>query len=592
MTGDPPGDQPKEKDQLKDTAEAAASKVEVDTKKITKKELVAVGEVFKKEKVQKETQALLVLGMSPQDAAAKVADAAEKRANYMKQYAHVDGDLELRNHFREIARAQYDKNIDHAEEERLAGLKLEQMVADMTPEQKERYDSIPLFDDGWGEATNLIKLRFLTDDYYKLVYTTQEESKDDAARTRGTAEVNAAKANIEGSISALQLTLYQKMFWQDKQSKCEQQLLDCDDPQKKKQLEQELETCKKNVADPFPGGSKLLATIQNKNKKKEPTKDDAAKDGEAKCNASECTCSFPEDTKLSPYKSDTENMKAAIKGIAHYIDSYINAKLELHEKAILDLNDTVFKLAGEFNHLKIKHDNLQSMVELMTRQPSRLVSICIHIAFQCKIPTDSSRDSGVKTRSQLRSINPGTEFCVTVPLDAKASVLLIFVEGKTGVAKDALVLYKKDKVTLLDLETPVSQCGTTVVAKLKGGLAGGAKAKPNKPNPKKTKKDKKKRAGTFALFTQGTQGDVEIATSVYELTDRRLGMRMFWAIYKGGEENELNLYFNHGDVVQQNRIVELQLSIVNEIFGGSRYALSEEEIQTNYLRFFEIDEET
>ena len=145
---------------------------------------------------------------------------------------------------------------------------------------------------------------------------------------------------------------------------------------------------------------------------------------------------------------------------------------------------------------------------------------------------------------------------------------------------------------MLDLETPVSQCGTTVVAKLKGGLAGGAKAKPNKPNPKKTKKDKKKRAGTFALFTQGTQGDVEIATSVYELTDRRLGMRMFWAIYKGGEENELNLYFNHGDVVQQNRIVELQLSIVNEIFGGSRYALSEEEIQTNYLRFFEIDEET
>ena len=150
---------------------------------------------------------------------------------------------------------------------------------------------------------------------------------------------------------------------------------------------------------------------------------------------------------------------------------------------------------------------------------------------------------------------------------------------------------------MLDPEMLIDEAldkGDTVVVSI-GGLSGGAKAKPNKPNPKKVKKDKKKRAGTFAIFTQpsGYQSALGIATSVYDHDDKQLGMLMFDAIYKGGEENELNIYFNQGDAYQQNRVVQLQLSVVNEIFGGNavNHGLSEEEIQTNYLRFFELDEE-
>ena len=553
-----------------------------------------------------------------------------------------------------------------------------------------------------------------TEEEITRYWETSENALDVASQQEDDQQEVAAaetKTDIEGSISALQLTLYQKINWQTRQTKCEQQLLHCDDPQKRKQLEQELEICKRNVADPFPGGSKLLATIQkedtfplnilvlgfpkhlvvdkcspkttlktlykkvlkglahedyqgefgsgegmqlwkssviepyswvhmdhDKKPKKPlseynvtsaedaaqtkfvvthdeglPASDDkrwplsyvmqseqlAAKDDATKVDM--CTCPIPKDMLPSDDKSEMENMKAIIKGLVHHM-GIMYASRDLHAKAFQESHKTCQALADSLNHFKNELVDLQCyvytqlgpMVELMTRQPSSLVSICIRIAFNYEIPTDSKRfgDSGVKTRSQM--CLAGKEFCCTVSLFAKASVLLHHVEGQTGVEKDVLVLYKKDEVTVIDPETPVHECGGTVVAKLGGGLAGGAKANPNKPNPKKVKKDKKQkhRAGTFALFTQGTPGDVQNALSVYEGTDRQLGMRMFDAIYKGGEENELNIYFNQGDAYQQNRIVELQLSVVNEIFGGSRYALSEEEIQTNYLRFFEIDEET
>ncbi len=51
---------------------------------------------------------------------------------------------------------------------------------------------------------------------------------------------------------------------------------------------------------------------------------------------------------------------------------------------------------------------------------------------------------------------------------------------------------------------------------------------------------------------------------------------------------------NPGDTYQQNRVVQLQLSVINDIFNGNavNHGLSEEEIQTNYMRFFKLDEES